>query len=97
MMIYEVRYYLSPVLILLLGVSFVVLGILAIVFRVRVKAFFNATQRMTFGDRIGDRMDAAPIRWLVVAFCGLIAFGLLFVVFGIVGIATNAHVYPQPH
>lgn len=34
---------------------------------------------------------------VVVPLCAFIAFGVLFIVLGIVGIATNAHVYPQPN
>lgn len=97
MTVFELRYYMSPVGILLLGCAFIMGGVLGIIFRRQVKDFTVTGQRAMFGDRVGDRMKAGPIWGLVVAFCGFIAFGVLFIVLGIVGIATDAHVYPQPN
>lgn len=97
MTIYQLRYYMSPALILVLGCVFIALGILGIIFRSRVKDVIVSGQRGLFGDWVGDRMQAAPMWGLVVAFCAFIGFGVLFIVLGVVGVATNAHVYPQPN
>ncbi len=90
------HYFVSPWLLVTVGPGLLVAGVLIIRFRERLKKPITGGNRAMWGKRVGDRMERAPASALIAPGLGAIAFGILLLVLGIIGIVTNAPIEPAP-